>query len=269
MIYLVIALRAEAQPIIQHYKMQQLQQHTDFAIYASGDMKLIISGCGKVKAAAATAYLHALDTHADASWLNLGTAGHADQQVGALMLANKVTDLASNRSWFPRQLFSHKLACLALNTVDRVENNYANNCLYDMEAAGFIEITSGFATLEFIQVLKVISDNIQQPSQQLKAKDLSSLMAANLTAINTFIDMMKKFRGQLPSSQPEIAEFLNRWHFTSTQSKQLSSLALQWQGIEKTPLDHQEYSELKQSKKVLAAIKIQLQATAQEKLLNR
>ena len=54
MINLVVALPAEARPLINHYGLNDKQTHAAFALHRNKDMTLVVSGPGKASAAAAT-----------------------------------------------------------------------------------------------------------------------------------------------------------------------------------------------------------------------
>ena len=75
MINIVVALPAEARPLLDHFRLRDKQHNTAFPIYRNTDMALIVSGPGKVAAAAATALLAGnRDTPATSAWLNVGIA---------------------------------------------------------------------------------------------------------------------------------------------------------------------------------------------------
>ena len=60
MINILTALPCEAKPLIHHYRLNGRQVH-GFRIYENSDMRLIVSGIGKVAAAAACACLQCRD----------------------------------------------------------------------------------------------------------------------------------------------------------------------------------------------------------------
>ena len=74
----VIALRAEAIPIIEAFKMKILDNQSLFPIYANETTghALIISGVGSIKSAAAATFLkNYLQIKNYTAWINLGIAG--------------------------------------------------------------------------------------------------------------------------------------------------------------------------------------------------
>ena len=52
-----VALKAEATPLIEAFKLKPLSGNPLFPIYENDEIKLIISGVGKIKAGAACSYL--------------------------------------------------------------------------------------------------------------------------------------------------------------------------------------------------------------------
>ena len=74
----VMALKQEAQPIIEYYKMKLLEGNNIFPIYKNYDQShwLIISGIGRDNSASATSYLYERSNSSKyTSWINLGIAG--------------------------------------------------------------------------------------------------------------------------------------------------------------------------------------------------
>ena len=111
----VVAHSHEARPIIDYYRLIKDKQHTGFNVFKNNQTRLIISGQGKINAAAATAYLggmRALNV-SPGMWVNVGVAGHPDYSLGSLWRANKITDEFSGRK-------TNAHLCSSYRTVDRV-----------------------------------------------------------------------------------------------------------------------------------------------------
>ena len=120
MINIVVAMPCEAKPLVEHFALQRNSQLHAFPVYASTDMTLITSGVGKVNSAMAVAWLAGQQQTRDQQWLNIGMAGHASHKPGTLLVANKVTDMATNRSWYPQVLSRLEHESTALRTIDAV-----------------------------------------------------------------------------------------------------------------------------------------------------
>ncbi|MEE8624791.1 MAG: hypothetical protein V3T19_05575, partial [Acidiferrobacterales bacterium] len=137
MLHFVVALQAEAKPLIDHFGLRR-RTGGAFPVYENENIALTVSGIGKVAAAAATGYLHAhTGNHSCIAWLNIGIAGHGRRAIGDGVLIHKITDQITGRSWYPPLTFELPCASDGLITVDEPETRYRENGLYDMEAAGF------------------------------------------------------------------------------------------------------------------------------------
>ena len=60
MLNLIVATQTEARPLIAHFHLQAANLGSAFPLYHKDDLRLIISGIGKIAAATATAYLFGL-----------------------------------------------------------------------------------------------------------------------------------------------------------------------------------------------------------------
>ena len=229
--FLVVALQAEAQPLITHFGLRCESRMGMFRVYRSESMALVISGVGKSLSAAATGYLCGCsDESRNAPWINIGVAGHRDVDVGELIVANKIIDQSTAHSWYPPQLVS-SVVNSTLITVDEPEENYPERAAYDMEAAGFFPSATRCSSGELVQSIKVISDNPHQSITSLNARCIEQLITKNLSKIEQFINRLSELaievkvlphNGRLPGS------WANRWSFSVTQGHRLRRLLQRW-----------------------------------------
>lgn len=229
--FLVVALQAEAQPLITHFDLRCESRMGMFRIYRSESMALVISGVGKSLSAAATGYLCGCsDGWRNAPWINIGVAGHRDVDVGELIVANKIVDQSTARSWYPPQLVSGVVNS-TLITVDEPEETYPERAAYDMEAAGFFPSATRCSSGELVQSIKVISDNPHQSITSLNARCIEQLITRNLSKMEQFINRLSELavevkvlphNGRLPES------WANRWSFSVTQGHRLRRLLQRW-----------------------------------------
>jgi nucleoside phosphorylase len=200
MMNLVVALKAEARPLIRHYELHHRHAGMTFPVYLGTDMALVISGPGKAAAAAATAWLQGLTQgNKGNAWLNIGIAGHATCAVGDARIANRITEQATNRSWYPPQVHELDIATGRLLTVDSPENDYPVDALYDMEAAGFYPAACRFSTSELVQCFKVVSDNRQHANTKITAKHCEQLVDSQLKTINSLVEALGNMQKQYHS----------------------------------------------------------------------
>ena len=232
MLCLVVALAAEARPLLAAHRLQGVSGHP-YRICAGEQTHLIVSGVGKVAAAAATAYLRALIGATPAAWLNIGIAGHGSQAVGTPLLAHKVVDAASDKPFYPTFTTSPPCRTTLLHTVDRAQPA-TGDAAYDMEASGFCEAVQRFATSERIHCLKVVSDNPQSLYQTLNAAKVEALIESQLDTVAQVGERLRPLSQQLHAlhaDPPGLAELIARWKFTATQQHQLRSLLARWQAL--------------------------------------
>ncbi len=257
MLYIVTALPCEAKPLIRHYRLNGRHEN-GFRIYANEQLRLIIAGIGKYAAAAACAYLQGATPDRRPVWLNLGIAGHHSLEVGSAVLAHKVHDAATGKTWYPAIPFQPPCPTVDLVSVDQPESEYHGAAAYDMEAAGFYAAAGRFNTHEMVQVFKIISDNRSTPAHQVTADHAEEIVAARLDTLDTLLEALSHLDAQLAQQQPPIEAmhaFLQRWRFSVSQRHQLQRLLQRWQALGKETPDIAEFAAAQNSKQVIAALR--------------
>jgi purine-nucleoside phosphorylase len=150
MIYILTAFSSEAIPIIRHFQLKKNLSHTRFDIYENEQMKLIISGVGKLKSAIATTYLLLKEPpRKNDKIINFGICGSATEKykIGQPIIINKIEDSSSEKIYYPEILYTHSFSESTLTTFDfPVSKNLVrkNDKLVDMEASGFFESANSF-----------------------------------------------------------------------------------------------------------------------------
>ena len=232
MINLVVALPAEARPLINHYRLNKQQAHNAFPLYRNEDRALVVCGPGKIAAATATAWLAALTPGKQpAAWLNIGVAGHATHDIGTGLLVNRISDHASNRNWYPPQVHDLDIATGSLRCVDDPENDYGGDSLYDMESSGYYPAACHFTTGELVQCFKIVSDNRQQSSTRVNAKLCTQLLGDKLEVIDQLVHTLEHLQQGYSSRHtphPDHQRMTTQWHFTVSQQHQLTRLLQRW-----------------------------------------
>ncbi len=233
MINIIVALPAEARPLITHYSLRNEQDSTAFPLYRRADMALIVSGPGKVSAAAATAVLAGCcDTKGQAAWLNIGIAGHARHGTGTGRIAHRITDRATGNSWYPPQTLGLSAPTDYLISVDRPENDYSENALYDMEASGFYPVACRFSTSELVQCYKIVSDNRECSTRAVTAKLCAQLVTQKLDEIDQLVNALDTLAQEYRAwhtPHAVLEQLTGQWHFTVSQQHQLAQLVRRWQ----------------------------------------
>lgn len=251
MLNILCALRCEAKPLIEHYKLQAIDNSGPFAIWQNESLRIMVCGLGKNAAAAGVGYL-AAQTDDHAAWLNLGVGGCGDAKLGQLFWASKIVDAASERFYYPAPMLDYSCEHHTVCSVDKPQADYEQNVIYDMEASAFYETACRFTSVELVQIVKIISDNQQQGIAQVKAKQVEQLVREQLPHIITIIEQLQKLQQEAATiyAQPEAYdELLTRWHFTAYQRKQLLRLL---QRAEALNLELPDLTEQQNSKQVIS-----------------
>jgi len=265
MINLVVALPAEGRPLIERYRLSEKTTLGTFRVYQHADMALIISGPGKIASAAATALLASRNTTGkQAAWLNIGIAGHATHGTGQSLLAHRITDHATGKSWYPPQLFDLPTTTSSLLTVDVPENSYRQDVAYDMEASGYISVASRFSSMELVQCFKVVSDNREQSTATITAASCAQLVTRQLDEIDQLVSALVSLAQEYNSwraAHTGLEQLATQWHFTVSQQHQLAELARRWKVlIPDQPLWLSELGKKKNAAAVLQSLQQHLDA---------
>lgn len=232
MIHLLVALAPEARPLIDHFRLHRRAGTDAYPIYENDAMSLVVSGVGKVRAAAAVAYLHAFHGPvANAPWLNVGIAGDGARAVGTGVLAHRIRDAATGKNWYPPLVFTPPCETTGVLTVDAPVRAYPDGWAVDMEVAGFCPTACQFSTAELVQCFKIVSDNSGTPMEAVSAKAAKALVAQKLDVIETLVHELERLSTHLSrvnADPPAYDDFLRHCHFTVTERHRLRELLRRW-----------------------------------------
>jgi hypothetical protein len=160
MLHVIVAHPAEARPLVARYDLRGESGHGAFTVYRGDALALAVGGAGKTAAASAAGYLFAAGGGGrDDAWVNVGMAGHSELEIGRGVLAHKVIDEGSGACWYPPLTIETACPSATVLTVERLEEDYEGDRLYDTEAAGFFAAASRFATCELVHAFKIVIDN--------------------------------------------------------------------------------------------------------------
>jgi len=169
MLYIVTALYIEAKPLISLFNLKKDNSYTKFQVFSNEDIKLIISGTGKVKSATALTYLISKEDIKKNDYIvNIGfAASNKNSQLGDIVYVSKIQNAYSDFDFYPEMIYKHNFLEGSLTTFDSIVEKKLENIEYiDMEAYGFFQTASIFFKKDKIMVLKIVSDILKD-----KAKD--------------------------------------------------------------------------------------------------
>ncbi len=225
MLRFVVALDAEARPLVERFDLRHDPLVAPYKVYRGEAGALIVAGIGKVAAAAATSYLYLTSGgHRQAAWLNIGVAGHSSLSLGDAVVAHKIRDRASQRSWYPPQLSTLPCATDEVTTVDLPERSYQESGAFEMEASGFYPTACRFASAELVQCLKIVSDGPQNKLELLTLEVVEELVEHSLPVVEALAEHCSELSRELrdlEADPPDLKQCLKTWRFTVSQSREL------------------------------------------------
>ena len=206
-----------------------------FPFYTNDDAtsRLVISGVGKINAAAATAWLGGISSNENgtAAWINFGICGALESETGIVFRAGRITDEATGKSWYPPAVWKREkndFGVVEVITVDAPSSDYPpSGKVVEMEAAGFVPAALRFSTSELVQVIKVVSDNRSDGIETVNPKSIRELCHTAATEVVGWTKKVTELAAEFSNltEHPELVkEVLNRFHFSETRKHQLNRL---------------------------------------------
>ena len=168
MLYIVTALYIEAKPLISLFNLKKDNNYTKFQVFSNENVKLIISGTGRVKSATALTYLVSKEDIKKNDYIvNVGfVASNKNSQLGDIVYVSKIQNAYSDFDFYPEMIYKHNFLEGSLTTFDSIVEKKIENTEYiDMEAYGFFQTASIFFKKDKIMVLKIVSDILKDKAE--------------------------------------------------------------------------------------------------------
>lgn len=256
---IVVAHGLESKPLIQLFDLQKQEAATAYPVYENDTgIALIVSGIGKPAAAKATNYLATLQAQKDTdfcAWLNIGIAGHRTAELGSAFLVHKIIDLATGESYYPSLLVravaseterttgrestqksTTQFETTSVVTVEKIERDYPEDAVYEMEAFGFYSSATRLVTAELIQVYKVISDNSANPVENIDFARVRQWIAGQGESIARLVNRLADLAREVNNCYalpPEFEILSAETRLTATQQVQLKRLCQRYYALER------------------------------------
>ena len=265
----VIALPAEARPLLDRWKFTQLES-APFPLYYCEQQNyfLVVSGMGKVRSAAATSYLaskvNPLRAQATppAIWINFGTCGHHNYPLGQGLLVHKIIDISNGNNYYPLRLpysASATIECHAtsqreyprggiggggsIDGEDCIDGDdklsapagiKTNTNIVDMESAGFFPTACLFSPNELVHLYKVVSDNADNlPTKPaLMQKRIIPLLMERIPELHIISDKLRAIASKEFDEGNKMAQQIEKWQLDFTAScRWTTTQKIQLQGL--------------------------------------
>ena len=223
----VVALKAEATPLVQSFGLSKENAPSPFPVFANDRHRLVLSGVGKELAAKATNFLSERFSNPNQAWMNFGLAGHGDLATGTVFMANRILDDDGKSAFYPTQLLDHDLESSALQTCSSPVSDYPDPIGYDMEASAFCSSASLVSIRELIQVVKVVSDNPDHLVDSLDRSSVGALIKSALPSMLPLVDQLEELAQKIAPAQRLtglVDSALSHHSFSETQRHQTRKL---------------------------------------------
>ena len=227
----VVALMAEAKPIIEHFCMSPVDSYEGYSRFGNiqSGIGLILSGIGRNNAA--TAVSQQACEISCAAWINLGTVAHRDLPTGEPRIAHKIHCASTGRSWYPPFVFEAPCPSATVRTISNIPESFPTNDLYDTEASGFYAAAAHYSPHELIHSFKVVNDDQIRLGGTPPPDMVTRLVKDNLKTFNSLIKPLQELSAELNQRRidpEELRELLHKLHFTTTPRRQLRRLLRRW-----------------------------------------
>ena len=231
-IFVFCALACEAKPLIDTWKLKKLAQPAmPFSLYRNATRVVVISGIGKVAMAGAVAFtLASFKLERLPILLNLGIAGHYHADLGTLFLAHKIIDSETARPFFPQLPFAVPCATHSIKTYSKPCTDYETDALFEMEAAGFYEMAVKFSSRELIQVVKIISDNVESSLASINEATVYAAINTHLSILETLIEQLIGLQrsASIDAITRDSHSFSKQYHLSVSNGLKLTALLQRW-----------------------------------------
>ncbi|MBN2815144.1 MAG: hypothetical protein JXQ67_00560 [Campylobacterales bacterium] len=156
MIYIVVALKAEAQAFVDAYKLKKSKLQ-NFILFSNATMKLIVSGMGVTNARLATQTLiNNFDITDDDSYYNIGIcAAKNSYAIGETLHIGSIM--------YEDTLYSFDEYKKTITCVDEAQDESRYD-IADMESYGFYDAVLHNPAIKNYHIIKIVSDYFQPQS---------------------------------------------------------------------------------------------------------
>jgi len=187
------ALFFEAEIFIKKYNLKRDLDITDFMFFYNKESKigLITSTKSSVSVAFSIGYIKAkFNFLSDLKIINFGIAGAQDIEIGTINEIVKITDYSSLTNYFPSYNNAPYFATDTLTTFMKPNDDYRIEGLYDMEASVFFEAVSKLTERENIRIIKLVSDNKNNPIKDFDHKKIKQVISSKAYELFDFVDKL-------------------------------------------------------------------------------
>ena len=194
---IISALQAEAEPIINHYNLEQ-DSNYNYPVFNRDNLTMICTGVGRenVRRVIFDYYSKILEW-SNFQFINVGIAGgkKGKCKIGQCFLIDRVFDDRLDKVYKLNNLFDSKISSNRITTVTNpvIDGGDKHNWLVDMEAHEICSVTDDFDYLKNLFIIKIVSDYMDIGENFFNYNRVKDLVEDNLLQIDKFLDELQKY----------------------------------------------------------------------------
>lgn len=167
MIYFIVALKEEAKPLIEYYKLKKDLNYHKFEVFSNNNYLLIITKVGILNCIFALSNFFSNKIINDEDLcINVGIMGSSKYKIKDKVLINKIESDYYDNIFYPDILFKHNYYTDSIISCNKVIKNLNGN--YDMESFGIFYVLRKYFNCDRMIYFKIVSDNLNNVDINIK-----------------------------------------------------------------------------------------------------
>ena len=189
--YIIFALKTEAEPLINYYKLEQDLSY-DYPVYKGDDKRIICTGVGRKNIRKVLInYYSDISKQPNYQFINIGIAGanKGACKIGQCFIIDSVSDDKSDSIYQLNNVFETQILTQNITTVSKPVFNGGNKyrTLVDMEAHEICAVVDNYDDLENLFIIKIISDFMDVSRNYFSFDTVYDLVYNNLSNIDKLL----------------------------------------------------------------------------------
>ena len=194
---IISALRAEAEPLVNFYKLEQDLSY-DYPVYKGEHIRIICTGVGRKNIRRVLINFYSkLSKEPNYQFINIGIAGAKKGvcKIGQCFIIDSISDDKSDSIYQLNNVFESQILTQNITTVSEPVSNGGNKyrSLVDMEAHEICTVVDSYDDLENLFIIKIISDFMDVSRKCFSFDTVYDLVDNNISNIdNLLMDLRNK-----------------------------------------------------------------------------
>ena len=211
---LVIALKAESNPLIEYFNLKKNDLFS-FPCFVNLDIEILVVGVGVGKKSIKHNIKEVYNYYKSypLQFINFGVSGGRKKitKIGEMFMINKINDEESKRALYPDIIVNHGMSEGEVTTVKKVVKNggMVYPLLVDMESFTVFEVCKRLVDIKNIAIIKIVSDHMNIESSDFQTIDFDKLINPKIKYIERFL---ASFKSLLAYKKPVLSQSDMDWY---------------------------------------------------------